>query len=458
MSGIAASPKPELAEIPDWLRDFTPQLATQSGTADPAELRADAEPPPVGQPEVGTESPAPILSAADVRGDEQWLAALQAGLEAPSAPLGPDVETAGPLALPELKPGLPETEKLAQAQIPDWLEALRPAAEAGSPAGEEESLETEGVLEGLRGVLPRGLAAGATASAGQGQSAGNSVASLARAQLLQSLVTQPRSVAKQGVPRRRAPVGGRVERWIVAIVLVGAVVGSFVAPLLLPDVPTLVALPRAIPAADGLYAAIERLSPGDAVMLAFEYGPEQADELDLVARPIVRHVLDQEGRASVVSTRPDGLAVAARLFGGLTPDSEVDQYAMTYVPGEVAGVAQLVSSQPDLIVVLAGKPGPLRWWVEQTRAVANPPPIVAGTSAALEPTTSPYLDPSAGQLMGAVSGLAGAVYYEKKAQGTVEGWATERLNTLAVGQGAIVVLMVLGAILHATGLLPGRGK
>jgi hypothetical protein len=447
VSGFPASPVPDLAEIPDWLKDIALQEATGSSTAGDAQLATAFELPRESQPEMPLSRTARIPGGAEVDADEQWLAALQAELEAAATP-----------ALPEMLPGPLEAEELARAQIPDWLQVLRPAAEAGDLAVEEEALETEGVLEGLRGVLPLMPALGAAAPSGQVRPAGSTPASLARAQLLQSLITQPRPVARRELPRSRARVGERIERWIVAIVLVGAVLGTIVAPLFLPDVSTLVDLPGVIPAADALYAVVESLSPGDAVMLAFEYGPEQADELDLVAGPIVRHVLDRGGRVSVVSTRPDGLAVAARLFRAVTPDSEADQHEMTYIPGGVAGVAQVVNSRPDLVIVLAGKPGPLRWWVEQTRAIANPPAIVAGTSAALEPAASPYLDPSAGQLMGAVSGLSGAAYYDKKASGTTDGWDVEHLNTLAVGHAAIIFLIVLGAILHATGILPGKAN
>ena len=459
-SEIAVPAIPELAEIPDWLRDVAPPQAAEPSTAVSAQLPRISEPPRGDEAASETPlSPLPDFPAgAETDGDREWLAALEAGLGAPSAPPGVDREGVVPPLFPGSEPGLPQTEQLARARIPDWLEALRPTAETREMPGEEESLETEGVLEGLRGVLPLAPVVEEPAIPGQVQPAGSSQASLARAQLLQSLLTQPRAVTQPEIHGPRARTGEQIQRSVVAIVLVSAILGTLLAPFFAREVPTLVRLPDGIPSADRLYNAVESVSPGKAVVFAFEYGPPQADELDLVAGPIMRHVLEQGGRISAVSTRPDGLAVAARMIGAVSPDVEVDQYDLTYVPGKAAGVSQFLRWQPDLIIVLTGEPAPLRWWVEQTHATSSPPPVVAGTSAALEPAASPYLDPNTGQLAGAVSGLSGAAYYEKKTLGESGGWATERLNALAVGHIAITGLMVLGAIFYAIGGSRGRSK
>jgi hypothetical protein len=102
--------------------------------------------------------------------------------------------------------------------------------------------------------------------------------------------------------------------------------------------------------------------------------------------------------------------------------------------------------KPILIVVLAARPAPLRWWIEQTRAMEQPTPIVAGISAMLEQVASPYLDVYADQLKGAVIGLRDAAGYEKLRGRT--GLATQRLVTLAIGQITVVVLTLAGAGLY----------
>jgi hypothetical protein len=122
--------------------------------------------------------------------------------------------------------------------------------------------------------------------------------------------------------------------------------------------------------------------------------------------------------------------------------------------GDAAGVARLLTAaepRPALIVVLTAQPGPLRWWVEQTRALYgdDTPPVLAGMSAALEPLAAPYLDDTAVQLEGAVAGLSGAAAYETLGGST--GQATRRLNALAAGQTALAALMLIGAVIYTFG-------
>jgi hypothetical protein len=214
----------------------------------------------------------------------------------------------------------------------------------------------------------------------------------------------------------------------------------------------------------GMYETVESLSVSaeDTVLVAFEYGPAEADELNLVAEPVLRHLLDRGAHISVASTRPEGGAVAHGLLDGIIKSG--DQYTeMEYSPlgyrtGDAAGVSQLLAdASPTLVVVLTAHPGPLRWWIEQAYAQgAGAIPIVAGVSAALEPAASPYLDVSAGQLAGAVRGLSGAAVYE--GMRGAPGAATRRLNALAVGHIAIVILMIAGAAFHAPDSLRRRKK
>ena len=107
--------------------------------------------------------------------------------------------------------------------------------------------------------------------------------------------------------------------------------------------------------------------------------------------------------------------------------------------------------------MLAAEPGQLRGWIEQTQTTGNGQvPIVAGVSAALEPTASVYLDPNAGQLEGALVGLRGAASYETLLGSA--GPATQQLNALTLGHLAAIALMIIGAIVHALGGTRRRKK
>ncbi len=480
----AAVPAP--AEVPDWLQDIAPAEAAPPVTevAPEAAVPAPAEAPDRLQeiaPEEALVEAAPAVSplvdfSAETETPEtlQWLSELDAetppaaaavpALEGtpPSLPLEPESDTAG-------------VGELVQADIPAWMQAMRPRAVEPEAAAEEEPLETEGLLKGLRGVLTPAFALEAVAESAAPTQI--SAASLTRAQLLQSLLAQPAETPQPETHKRGPRMAERVQRWLVTIVLLAvAVVTILTSPQV--DVFSIPALTQPIESPEtskrmdlqrltGMYNTIQGLSTSaeDTVLVAFEYGPAEADELDLVAKPILQHLfnqLEQGAHIFIVSTRPEGLAMAT---GVLDDIIESEQYTETqyslldYRPGDAIGVSQLltdVDTLPKLIVVLTAQPGPLRWWIEQTRARgAESTPIVAGISAALEPAASPYLDVSAGQLAGAISGLGGAATYERK-RGIAEPATQWRLNALAMGHIAIVCLMIVGAALYAPGSLRRR--
>jgi hypothetical protein len=487
-------PPPVPIEIPDWLRETAPPETAEPEAAPSA---AEAAPPPsptVGVPpapgalkplhEIAPEAEAPaealpeaapsirppmeFPAEAETREVPDWLAELEAQPTPSPAPTAPAFEGTAPSPPLELEIGVAEAEGLARAEIPDWLEALRPDAAAG-----REPVETEGPLEGLRGVLTPTSAIKVPALRAGAPPPEISDASLARAQFLQSLLTRPAEAPQPEVRARGIMMSERVQRWLVMATLLIAVGSMLVAPLIIPreDIPTL-AKPAQSPAADGrmefqrlmrVYDVVQGVHGGDIVLVALEYGPPEADELNLVAEPVLQHLLDQGAHVSVVSTRPEGQAVAAGLLSDIVTSEEqyTGQYALLpYRAGDAAGVSQLLidaGARPGLIVVLTAQPGPLRWWVEQARALyGDALPVVAGISAALEPVASPYLDVSARQLEGAINGLNGAAAYEAL-RGSA-GQATQRLNALAVGHAAIVGLMILGAVFHALSSLRGREK
>ncbi|MBE9508239.1 MAG: hypothetical protein IMY86_09330, partial [Chloroflexi bacterium] len=433
---IPAMPAPAPAVIPDWLQEMaSPEAAALEVTPGPS----PSVPPLLEFPADAEAAVAP-----------EWLVELQKEGGPASVPMPPVFEdaTLGKVA---------EAEGLARAEIPGWLDAMRPRAEEAAVAVPDEPLEVEGLLEGLRGVLapaPEMLQVGESAPP-----AAASEASLARARLLQSLLTRPSAARRPETRKRGVSTAERIERWFVVAVLGVAVVGILVLDRLDYKVPILTQ--PDISRAQAVYDSIEGVRAGDTVLVAFEYGPAEANELDLVARPILQHLHDRGAIMSIASTQPTGVAVAEALLSEIASQ---EQYALThkpvdYLPGGAIGIAQLLANadtQPTRILVLAAQPTPLRWWVEQTHVRNEDVPLIAGVSAALEPAASPYVDDNAGQLKGIVSGLSGAAAYE--ARRGAEGRATEQLNALAVGQVMAVGLMFIGAFIYIAGGSRGRGK
>ena len=410
---------PEPVEIASWLRD------------------AELEKPPPAEPVLPfTDRPEEDVETPD------WLIEIMAQTPADEAEASP-FPAEPTLVQEEWSAGL------ERAEIPSWLEELRPTRDES-----EEAIlgpvESEGLLEGLRGLIPSTTAFRPPATLEGSAMPEASEASLARAELLQSLLGQPtvRVRPESGKRTSGQQAAGMVERWLIAGLLVLAVVGMLLAPLVTGQSPQLTA-PVTNSGARGLHTIVEELEADERVLIAFDYGPPEADELSVAARPVLEHLLARGVVASIVSTRPDGTLIAESMMRRVA-DSE-DQYTVVgYRPGTATAVSQLLSTvdePPTMLLILTSRAMPLRVWIEQASArYGEELPLAVVGSAALEPVASPYLDPNAGQVAGAIHGLAGAASYEALRETASD--ATERLDALAAGHLAIVMLVIVGALIH----------
>ncbi|MGD2148142.1 MAG: hypothetical protein PVH41_15735 [Anaerolineae bacterium] len=407
-----------LEELPLWLRD-----EDEGAESEVLEL----------------EIPAPDLqpSAPTV---PDWLAEI---LAEPPAPAGEGVPSTTEASLEDEGLGM----TLERAQIPEWLQDMRPAdtEERATVAG---ALETDGLLQGLLGLLPSTFVVRIPPSHRAQPSALPDRASLARAELLQSLLGQPIAAPLPVREERRARGRSAWGRRVVAMVLLVVILGTQVLPLVLRGVPPL-SQPVITLGSQRLYQVVGSLSAGDEVLVAFDYGAPEADELNVAARPVLQHVIDQGVHVTVVSTRPDGTVVASALMREIA-GSASEYVVLNYRPGAAPAVSHLLTAverTPTLLLVLTSRVAPLRRWVELARVhYGDQLPVALVGSAALEPVASPYVDGNAGQVSGHIHGLRGAASYESL-RGT-GGDATQRLNALAAGHLAVILLMVLGSIYH----------
>ncbi len=496
VTGPAASPGEgfQQPELPIWLRDLSPE---EVGPAADVEMPVPGdEGGPAGEPgEVGLLAPdvgpddlnelaalsgasAAMLSWGGYSNQAERDAAVDAGLA-----LLADELAAGDLEDDLLAGAIPvSAQEGLVGPAPQWGSAMAaselevggtgldglwdgPEANlAGQPIADWLSVESSRGASLVRGS-PSAAAAVALPGLGEARADVTGETLLARAHLIEELASRPSTPRR--VMSRRSLIGrsDRLMRLLVPAVLVAVVVLALVAPLGAWGKLVAVRLPAGYPAGPArMYDVVRHVGRGDKVLVAFEYGQAEADELDLVAAPVVRQLLVQEADISVVSTRTDGLVAARGLLretlGGMVASGAIrdsdpgERYAVAgYRPGDAVGVAQMLHADdpPDLVVVFAARAGPLRWWVEQSRAMVDPPVIVAGTSAALEAVTSPYFGVDAGQLAGAVSGVSGAAYYERIAKLEMDQPAARRLEVLAAGNLAIVALVIVGAAASGLG-------
>ncbi len=447
---LAGIPAPLSGEMPDWLRnvEFAPPIQEELSAQPPPVVAVDVH---AGVPPAAPTTVPPIL----IQEEEELL-----------------VTTPGEIPewlkeAPEEAP--PEFGGLVPAEIPEWLRALQPREEA---TVEEEPAETEGFLVGLRGLLPIGKGLDMPATAQPPLPRAPSPAAVARAELLQGLLSRP-MITPPTAETREAP---RKSGWLLTRFLVGVIL---LAAILLPMMVRLpiFGLPTA-PTAEALFSTVNQLPGNIPVLIAWEYGPAESDEMDRVAGPLIEHLLRREARLIVVSTRMEGPAAAeALLTSRLADPSERSQRIanLGYLPGQAAGVrealgnldgrTEAITGSPasqleamadvhsiadvGMVVVLAAQPDDLKTWVEQVSAANPNVPVVAGVSARTELISTPYL--TAGQLRGMVAGLTGGAVYERQLD-TGRGREYEYyLTSLGMAQMAVAALTVIGALIFLVG-------
>jgi hypothetical protein len=352
---------------------------------------------------------------------------------------------AAPMQPVTLVPGL------TQAEIPAWLEALRPKDEgaAAEAAEEAKEVEKEGPLAGIAQVLPPASIMGDV----QGQPARLKIETspndLARAGVFQELLSRPVSAPVQvaAPPGRGARVKQRIEQWIVAAVLIAVIWGGAIGLNQLLGFPLLPDVRQLTPPALTQQAVtqIKVLPPRANVLVVFDYDPTQAGEMDQIALAFYQHLLSRGAHIRPYSLNPLGTGVAQsvanRIDARLRASGQIDQ--PIYVAGQAIGVQQLLlnAGSNNLVIDLAASPDSVRWWVEQIAATRGTTPFIAGVSAAAEPLTLPYVQ--SGQVQGLVTGAVGAMMYANQAQLPTASDAQPHLQAQILAQWLLVVIIVV---------------
>jgi hypothetical protein len=358
---------------------------------------------------------------------------------------------------------LPEEQTdLAEAEIPSWLEALKPRELSGEPPAEESLVEadapvvTAGPLSGLRGALAIEPVPAEAHAAKKVTSWTISKSQHQQANLLRQLAREERASPTTAAPRR-AELPGPVARLLLSLLLIGVVAAG----LLLPDLGAsllLEELPLPAPAA-AAYDTLAAVAPQGALVV-FDYTPALAGELDPLADLVLAQLELNGSQVLAISQQSEGIGVAQHLLG----DAPV-----YYVPGEALGLRRLASCLGDdgpaselscqgaagrpllannglglqdigLIVVVTGDRDSLVNWVSQVGVLTDKPLVVAVTQA-LAPVAAPYL--ASGDLAGSLDGLpAGAAFGQRYAIGDDGG---RRLLTAQAGALALMIAVFLVA-------------
>jgi len=486
---IAEEMPPPVEEVPDRLKELGPALEGEVPVFKEAEEVPPREEAPewlreLGPPELAAEEAAeapPAVLGVEVPTDEvpDWLKELGPPVtaerpaveeEAPLPPLSPE-EVSPMVAAEEAL----EIEGLAQAEIPTWLQELRPReVEEGvaEAPGVIEIVETTGLLAGIQGVLPVEPIVSGPHKAPPAPSAAVTVGP-EQAKLFREIITQrPAPVTEVVAPRRARIWGGVLRRFIYLLIALAVIIPLFVGGDWFGEAE----LPSG--AATDFYNAIQNLPSNSIVLLAFDYDPSTAAEMDRLAEPVLWHLMDRKVKLMAVSLLPTGPAVAGNLLDRVAGEHDGEyQYGqkyvnLGYVPGQAAAPNELASDlraivprdyrqgtsldelpatqkvngiqDVDLIIEFAAQQRTLQWWIEQVGS-QHQVEIMAAVSAAVEPTAAPYHN--SGQLAGLISGLPSAAQYEKK----TNKWpplTIASVDAQSVAHLAIVALIVLGSLVY----------
>jgi hypothetical protein len=475
-------------EVPDWLEELGPAPEGEVPVFKEAEGVPPSEEAPewlreLVPPELAAEEAveaAPAVLGVEVPTDEvpDWLKELGPPVtaerpaveeEAPLPPLPPMKEEVSPPAAAE---EVLEIEGLARAEIPAWLQELRPREVEEGVAevpGVVEAVETTGLLAGIQGVLPVEPIVSGPRKAPPAPTAAVTVGP-EQARLFREIITQEPTPVKEVVAPRRARIWeGVLGRFVYLLIALAVIIplfggGDWFGEAELPS-----------GAATDFYNAIQNLPSNSVVLLAFDYDPSTAAEMDRLAEPVLWHLMDRKVRLMAVSLLPTGPAVAGNLLDRVAGKHGGYQYGQNYVnlgyiPGQAAAPNELASDlrtivpqdyrqrkslgelpatqdvngiqDVSLIVEFAAQQRTLQWWIEQVGGQYQVE-IMAAVSAAAEPTATPYHN--SGQLVGLISGLPSAAQYEIK----TNKWpslAVASVDAQSVAHLAIVALIVLGSL------------
>ncbi len=191
------------------------------------------------------------------------------------------------------------------------------------------------------------------------------------------------------------------------------------------------------------YNLLDNLSLDDYVLVAFEYGPTAAGELDPLADVILRHILAQGSKPVIVSSNPIAMVHARNVIAEIQRSVAVasieleensDYFLLRYLSGGALGLRDLsrnfdsvarfsskgiateleFSSLDDmtLIVLIAERAEDIRNWAEQV-ATETETYFIAVSGYAAQPLAQPYVDESS-EIVGMIVGIRDVYTYGEK--------------------------------------------
>ncbi|MCP4426213.1 MAG: hypothetical protein GY803_17115, partial [Chloroflexi bacterium] len=435
------------ADLPDWLQDaddLPGDILPLEGSPDlPEWLKSDSGATTDGDL-MGRDSQPPLDASSE------WTAVLQ-----------------------ELPKAMSAKESLSSVELPEWIQALKPrelSGEEAEPEPEKPALEV-GPLTGIRDVVDIEPAIAHPHENGKRRSFVITNEQKSQATLLKQLALAERGAVGAVADDIAAPQAA-LSAWtriILVVLLLAAIAAGLFLPNLLPHAPI-----TPSPRVEQAYSAVEDAA-GLPVLLAIEYTPALAGELDILAETLTNQLTANGSPIITVSQYAAGTAVAQTLTD--------NQISLGLIPGDTIGLRQLgdclakeaaddssvcntiVSRDLDsstqqaladvgLIIVLTGERNSLVGWLEQVGR-SNGAPIVAGVAQSLGPTAAPYFASS--QLQGMIVGMPDTAVYQQMAQSQPTDSVIKQLSAQTLAQLLAAAVLLAGGLGYGVSGLFKRG-
>ena len=476
------------AELPSWLSGTQAPEQQQAPAQDeaafgdiPGWLKAAAPQSSVYETPSAEPTPAPATLSFD---SPDWLNAFKS-IDTPDAPdevsppaFTPDSQTSENMdalfadmpdwlsnatdTSPSTSSTLPpaaNAEEITPGELPSWVQAMRPV-DTGSSArssltslSSDQTLESRGALAGLQGVLPSvpGFAPTSKPKAYsiRLQASEEQQAHAALLEQILAAETEPVPIASFS-----ALTTSRGLRWF----LVAAVFAVLMAVLFMGTqiFPMPVGVP---PEINGALQVSQSIPEGASVLVAFDYEPARAGEMEAAAAPLFN--LLRQPNLTFISTNEIGSILAERFISGPLADSDKSGFQVLnlgYLPGgqmgirafaqnpgltspQLAGITSL--SQFMALIIITDSPDSARMWIEQTSFTRGAIPMVVISSAQAAPMIQPYYDSQ--QISGLVSGLYGGAVFEQS-NGGIPGITRTYWDAYSLGMLLAMVLITGGGL------------
>ncbi|HHY17673.1 MAG TPA: hypothetical protein GX524_06305, partial [Firmicutes bacterium] len=169
---------------------------------------------------------------------------------------------------------------------------------------------------------------------------------------------------------------------------------------------------------------VEKLNPGDRVLMSFDYSPGGAAELDPISHALLTHFLRKDVKVYAVASVPEGTMFAQRnlaiyedagkvygkdfvnlgyFAGGENAVAALSENIRSVFKSDIDGtpvdqieMMQDVKDMNDINMVVSVNVGPggaatADVWVRQIAVVYKDVPVILGVTAVMTPSNMPYL-------------------------------------------------------------------